>query len=162
MYCQNAILSLNIMDLNFHSTECRQLCSSSRSSGTTGAFAMLLASCAIVSIFGNDNTHHSAVIMGAMASQITSLTVVYSTVNSGADQRKHQSSALPAFVRGIHRSPVNSPHKGPVARKMFLFDDVIMLRGRSLLMQSFRYSAILTPLPSLNFLRHDLLLWHSF
>ena len=52
--------------------------------------------------------------MSAMASQITSLTIVYSTVYTGADQRKHQSSASLAFVRGIHRWPVNSPHKGPV------------------------------------------------
>ena len=63
--------------------------------------------------------------MGTMASQITSLTIVYSTVYSGADQRKHQSSASLAFVRGIHRSPVNSPRKWPVTRKMFPFDDVI-------------------------------------
>ena len=53
--------------------------------------------------------HFSDVIMCAMASQITSLTIVYSTVYSGADQRKHQSSALLAFVRGIHRWPVNFP-----------------------------------------------------
>ena len=65
--------------------------------------------------------------MSAMASQITGVTIVYSTVCSGADQRKHQSFASLAFVRGIHRSPVNSPHKGPVTRKMFLFDDGIML-----------------------------------
>ena len=71
--------------------------------------------------------HHSDVIMSSMASQITSLTIVYSTVYSGADQRKHQSSASLAFVRGIHRSPVNSPHKGPVTRKVFPFDDVIMV-----------------------------------
>ena len=64
--------------------------------------------------------------MGAMGSQITSLTIVHSTVYSGADQRKHQSSASLAFVRGIHRSPVNSLHKWPVTRKMFPFDDVIM------------------------------------
>ena len=64
--------------------------------------------------------------MGAMASQITSLTIVHSTVYSGADQRKHQSSASMAFVRGIHRWPVNSPHKWSVTRKMFPFDDVIM------------------------------------
>ena len=64
--------------------------------------------------------------MGAIASQITSLTIVYSTVYSDADQRKHQSAASPAFVRGIHRSPVNSPHKWPVTRKMFPFDDVFM------------------------------------
>ena len=67
------------------------------------------------------------VIMNTMVSQITSLTIVYSTVYSGADQRKHQSSASLAFVRGIHRGPVNSPHKGSVTRKMFPFDDVIML-----------------------------------
>ena len=60
--------------------------------------------------------------MGAIASQITSLTIVYSIVYSDADQRKHQSSAPLAFVRG----PVNSPHKWPVTRKMFPFDDVIM------------------------------------
>ena len=64
--------------------------------------------------------------MDAMASQITSLTIVYSTVYSVEDQRKHQSSALLAFVRGIHRWPVNSPHKWPVTRKTFPFDDVIM------------------------------------
>ena len=68
--------------------------------------------------------HYSDVIMAAMAYQITSLMTVYSTVYSGADQRKYQSSASLAFVRGIHRSPVNSPHKWPVL--MFLFDDVIM------------------------------------
>ena len=70
--------------------------------------------------------HYCEVIMGAMAYQITSLTIVYSTVYSDADQRKHQSSASPAFVRGIHQGPVNSPHKGLVTRKMFPFDDVIM------------------------------------
>ena len=70
--------------------------------------------------------HYNDVIMGTIASQITSLTIVYSTVYSGADQRKHQSSASLAFVRGIHRWPVNSPHKWPVTRKMFPFDDVIM------------------------------------
>ena len=61
-----------------------------------------------------------------MASEITSLTIVYSTVYSGADQRKHQSSVPLAFVRGIHRWPVNSPDKWPVTQKMFPFDDVIM------------------------------------
>ena len=66
--------------------------------------------------------------MSTIASQITSLTIVYWTVYSGADQSKHQSSASVAFVWGIHRGPVNSPHKWPVTRKMFPFDDVIMLR----------------------------------
>ena len=63
--------------------------------------------------------------MGVIASQITSL-IVNSAVYSGADQSKHQSSASLAFVWGIHRGPVNSPHKWPVTRKMFPFDDVIM------------------------------------
>ena len=59
--------------------------------------------------------------MGAIASQIISRTIVYSTLYSGADQRKHQSSASLAFVRGIPRW-----HKWPVTQKMFPFDDVIM------------------------------------
>ena len=61
---------------------------------------------------------YSDIMIGAMASQITSLTIVYSTACSGADQRKHQSSASLAFVQGIL--------KWPVTRKMFPFDDVIM------------------------------------
>ena len=70
--------------------------------------------------------HSSDVMMGTMASQITSLAIAYSTVYSGADSRKHQSSASLAFVQTIHRWPVNSPHKRPVTRNMFPFDDVIM------------------------------------
>ena len=70
--------------------------------------------------------HYSDVIMGTIEYQITSLTIVYSAVYWGADQRKHQSSASLAFMRGTHRGPVNSPHKWPVTRKMFPFDDVIM------------------------------------
>ena len=63
--------------------------------------------------------HYNDVITSALASQITSLTIVYSSVYSGADQRKHQSSASLAFVRGIHRRPVNYLHKGTVTRKCF-------------------------------------------
>ena len=65
--------------------------------------------------------------MSGMASQITSLTIVYSAVYPGADQRKHQRPASLAFVWGIYREPVNSPHKWPVTRKLFPFDDVIMM-----------------------------------
>ena len=72
--------------------------------------------------------YYCDVIMGALASQITSLTIVYPTVYSGTDDRKRQSSASMAFMRGIHRWTVNSPHKGPVTRKMFPFDDVIMYK----------------------------------
>ena len=68
--------------------------------------------------------------MTMLASQITSLTVVYSIVYSGVNQRKHQSSGSLAFVREIHRGPVNFPHKWPVTRKMFPFDDVIMIKVR--------------------------------
>ena len=67
--------------------------------------------------------HHNDV----MASQITSLATVYSTVYFGTEQRKCQSSTSLALVRRIHRWPVNFPHKEPVTRKMFPFDDVIMV-----------------------------------
>ena len=78
--------------------------------------------------------HYNDVIMSAMASQITGtgVSMVNPTVCSGADQRKHQSSVSLAFVRGTHRWPVNSPNKGPVTRKMFPFDDVIMLHPNSI------------------------------
>ena len=72
------------------------------------------------------HVHYDDVIMTMLASQITSLTVVYSIVYSDVNQRKHQSSASLAFVREIHRGPVNFPHKWPVTRQMFPFDDVIM------------------------------------
>ena len=74
-----------------------------------------------------DCHHYSEVIMDTMASQITSLMIVYSTIYSGADERQHQGSVSLAFVRGIHGWRVNSPHKGPVTWKMFPFDDVIMI-----------------------------------
>ena len=70
--------------------------------------------------------HYGDVIMSAMGSHTTGLAMVHSTVYSGTDQRKHQSSALLAFVREIHRWPVKSPHTGPVTQKMFPFDVVIM------------------------------------
>ena len=63
-------------------------------------------------------------------SQITGVSIIYFTVCSGEDQRKHQNSASLAFLRGIHRWPVNSPHKGPETRKMFPFDDIIMIPHR--------------------------------
>ena len=64
--------------------------------------------------------------MSAMVSQITGVTITYSTVCSGADQRKHQSCASLTFLRVIHRWPVNSPHKGPVTRKMSSFDNAMI------------------------------------
>ena len=70
--------------------------------------------------------HYNDVIMSAMTSQITSLTIVYSAVCSGPDKRKYQRSASLAFLMGIHWWPVNFPHKGPVTRKGFPFHDVII------------------------------------
>ena len=69
---------------------------------------------------------YTAVRFHSMAVYIHVDTAKYSTVHSGADQRKRQSSASLAFVRGINRRPVNFPHKWPVTRKMFPFDDVII------------------------------------
>ena len=64
--------------------------------------------------------HDSDVIVSAVS--VTGVSIVCWIFCSGADQRKHQSSASLAFVRGTHRSP----HKGRVTRKMFPFDDAIM------------------------------------
>ena len=66
-----------------------------------------------------DSRHYNDVIMSTVASLITSLAIVYSTVYSDADQRKHPSSASLAFVRGIHRWPVNFPHYGQQRGKCF-------------------------------------------
>ena len=71
----------------------------------------------------NCSIHYNDVIISASANQQPHDCLPFI---QGADQRKHQSSASLAFVKGIHRSPVNCPHKGPVTRKMFPFDDVIM------------------------------------
>ena len=93
--------------------------------GRANIFTVLLTSVSVCCAW--QYFHYNDVIMSAMASQITSLTTLYSTVYSGAN-KKHQNSASLAFVRGIHQWPVNSPHKGPVTRKMFPFDDGIMLK----------------------------------
>ena len=63
-------------------------------------------------------------IVGTMASQITTRDCLLN--RSFGRRSKKTSLASLAFVRGIHRWPVNSPHKWPVTRKMFPFDDVIM------------------------------------
>ena len=69
--------------------------------------------------------HYSDFIMRAMDSQISSQTIVYSTVYSGTDQWKCQRSASPAFV-GEFTGDRWIPRTWPVTRKMFLSDDVIM------------------------------------
>ena len=85
-------------------------------------------------IHNHDRTTHNTAFSlrwrhngcNSIASQMTSLTIVYSIVYSDADQRKRESSASLTIVWGIHREPINSQHKWPVTRKMFPFDDVIM------------------------------------
>ena len=72
--------------------------------------------------------HYSYVIMRAMASQITCLSIVCTTVCLGAVQRKKSKLRVTGLFRGIHRSPVNSSYKGLVTPKLFPFDDVIMLK----------------------------------
>ena len=70
----------------------------------------------------NMRMHHNDVTLSIMASRITD----NSTVCLGLHKRKHQSMCYRPFVRGIHRWPMDSPHKGPVTRKAFLWYDVIM------------------------------------
>ena len=89
----------------------------------TGYFEVFIKCHSLCLLKIGDN--YDDVIMSALASQITSRTIVYSTVYSGADQRKHQSTASLAFVWGIQRW-LGTPHKGPATQKMFPFDDVIM------------------------------------
>ena len=71
--------------------------------------------------------HYRDVIMGAMASQITGVAIVYSTVCSGKKSTKTSKLRVTGLCE--RNSPVNSPHKGPVMQKMFPFDDVIMFLG---------------------------------
>ena len=73
-----------------------------------------------------ESIHYNDVIMSTMASQITSLTIDYPNVYPRHRSKKTLKVSVLAFVRGFHRWPVKSPHKGPVMRKMFPFDDVIM------------------------------------
>ena len=70
--------------------------------------------------------HYNIIIMSAMASQITRLTIIYSAFYSGEDQRKKSKLCVTGLRAENSPWPVNSPHKGPVTREMFPFDDVIM------------------------------------
>ena len=96
------------------------------SSSHRASYGVSFVNSKIISIY-----HYSDIIMSAMSSQVTSLVIVYSSICSSTDKRKHQSYASLTFVRGIHWWAVNSPHKGPVTRKMFIFDDVIMVQTLS-------------------------------
>ena len=94
-----------------------------------------------VVIWWSASTHYSEVIKDAMTSQISSLNRLFKRRS-----KKLQSSASLAFVRGIHRWPVNSSHKWPVTRKMFPFDDVIMEMYKGYMMTPWRgkLSVVLT------------------
>ena len=83
----------------------------------------------IIIMVGNDYRQKDGhdIKMSTMASQITGVSIVYLTPCWGADQRKHFASFVSqAYVGRIHRWPVKSPHKEPLTRKMFPFDNVIM------------------------------------
>ena len=99
-------------------------------------------------------SHYNDVIMSVMASQMTSLMIVYSTIYSNADQRKHQSSAPLTFVRGIHWWLVNFPHKGPVTQKMFPFDDIMGIH------QSLMHSLHKGPVMQKTCQCHHVLMWY--
>ena len=87
--------------------------------------------------------HYSIAMISAMVSHITGVSIVWSIVCSGTDQGNHQSYASWAFVSGNHRWLVISPHKGPVKRKTFPLDDVIMIRiGFSHGLSSLQYQII--------------------
>ena len=88
--------------------------------GNCAAGAPVKSQCDTILLYGfstpkdlvvRHSLHYNDVIMSTMASQITSLMIVYSAVYSGGDQRKRQISASLTFVWGIHRSPVNSTQK---------------------------------------------------
>ena len=83
---------------------------------------LLLADRSLVLCTAPAAPHYDDVIMGAIASQITSLTIVYSTVYS----KKISKLRLTGLCAGNSPGPVNSPHKWPVTRKMSPFGDVIM------------------------------------
>ena len=121
--------------IGFLTSSSGRSCKESNISSFTGTLGSVMGSGSWLSYFVlifriliTKKSHYDDVKMGAMASQITSLTIVYSTVYSHRDQRKLQSSVSLAFVWGIHRGPVNSPHKWPVTRKSIPFDDVIMVK----------------------------------
>ena len=84
------------------------------------------------------NPHYSDVIMSTMVSQITGVSIVYWTVCSGTEKKKHQSSASLAFVGGIHRWPGNYPHNGPLTRKMFHLMTSSCHKG-SMILKAFPY-----------------------
>ena len=84
--------------------------------------------------------HYDDVIMGAMASQISSLPIVHSTIYS--DAKKTSKLCVTGLCAGNSPGTVNSPHKWPVTRKISPFDDVIMWRPWWLLMQYFMFQAI--------------------
>ena len=111
--------------------------------------------------------HYSDVIMSAMASQITGAPIVYSTVCSGADQRKYLSSASLAFVRGIHRWPVNSPQQRASDAEVFPFDDVIMkeIKGSQSPRQMRYTRCVIRPCNAAVTVKSAywlLIFWHSF
>ena len=107
------------------------------------SFAMLIDMFSGVMPRYKSSVHCNDVVMGVIASQITSCTVVYSTAYSKRRSKKTPNSASPTFVKGIHRWMMNSPHRWPVTRKMFPFGDVIMIIRLGSCMSTPQHQAIL-------------------
>ena len=85
--------------------------------------------CAIRNVVWNiSQIHYSNVTMGALTSQITSLTIVYSTVYSGTEKKKTSKLRVSGLCVGNSPGPGDSQHKWLVTRKMFPLDEVIMIR----------------------------------
>ena len=129
--------ALNIRTFFSDIDECveRDLCENGRCTNTEGSY---FCTCDLGYELSSDRTRCVGWYplrwrhMSVMASVITDVSTNCSTVGSGEDQRKQQSSASLAFMRGIHQWPLSSPHKGSATWKIYPFDDVIMSSQLSL------------------------------
>ena len=117
--CQHTILGGAQLEYLKYFNNTLILCNPLRTQGTVVAFPLPSVSFIIINVILLRILHYSDVIMSTIASLITSLAVVYSTVYSDADQRKHQSSASLAFVWGIHRDRWIPRTKGQLRGKCF-------------------------------------------
>ena len=97
-----------------------------------------------VDVYDASHLHYIDVIINAMASQIFGVSIVCSTVCSDADQRKHQSSASLVFVKGIHRWPVDFPHKQAVTRRLMTFSWAGPILSTILVMFSLKFRWLIT------------------
>ena len=84
-----------------------------------------------------ESCHHNGVIMGAIESQIISLTIAYSIIFFRRRSKKTSKLRVTGLCAGNSPGTVNSPHKWPVTRKMFPFDDVIVSQTKHMDYEAF-------------------------